>query len=647
MPAIWRQRRGAASRKPFVRKPWTAALLVAVAAFPGVAWADVAAGADDLARLSLEELAQVEITSVSLQPEPLREAAAAIFVISAEDIRRSGVTSLPEVLRLAPNLEVARIDSSGYAISARGFNSRETSNKLLVLIDGRSIYTPLYSGVSWDAQEIPLGEIARIEVISGPGGSLYGANAVNGVINITTKSAHDSLGLRGGAGAGSDERRATVRYGAAFGETGAARVYVSAFDRDGVFNQTGDALGDDASGVQAGFRADWGGGADRFTLQGDAYDRRVANRDVNADVDLEGLNIVGRWTRSFEGGGNFSLQAYVDRAARDEPLLVSTETTWDVAAQHRFAPIGAHEITVGGGYRRIASNYDSDPAAVAFLTPAKREADLSNLFIHDRIALSDKLTLTLALKAEDSSVSGLEWLPGVRIGWTVDDRTFLWARAARAVRTPSFIDKGLTLPGFLEGGPGFDSETLWAYEVGYRGRPTAKTSLTVTAYFNDYDDLRTVDLHPATFLPVTFANSARGQVYGVEAWGSWDVTDRWRLSGGFAALHGDFEHKPGSRDITGIASRGDDPDWRGQVRSQFDLSDAVEFDVAVRAVDDRPSGVDGYIATDVRLGWQVNERIELSLAGFNIFDDRHVESDDAGRRREIGRSAFLRLRWRP
>ncbi len=607
----------------------------------------IAAGPDDLARLSLEELAEVEITSVSKAPEPLSEATAAIYVITAEEIRRSGAASLPEALRLAPNLEVARVDAVSYAITARGFNSRETSNKLLVMIDGRSIYTGLYAGVPWDTHDLALGEIERIEVVSGPGGALYGANAVNGVINIITRRAQDSLGVRGGVIVGTDDMRVSARLGAKLGDNAAVRGYVTAFGRDSVLTASGSELGDDASGVQGGFRADWSAGANAFTLQGDLYHRNVFSRDVQP-IDLDGGNLLGRWTRAFDDGANLSVQAYYDRNERSEPGLFSSESTWDLAVQHNFAAWGRHNVIVGGGYRLVASHYDIDAASPAFLDPASRDITLTNAFVLDRITLTDTLSLSLAVKAEDSSLSGLEWLPSVRLGWHASERTFLWARVARAVRTPSRIDRDLTLPGFLATSDDFRSETLWAYEVGYRGRPTANTSLTISAYFNDYDDLRTVDLTPVTFLPVHFANSARGQVYGVEAWGSWDVTDRWRLNAGLSALHKDIEAKPGSLDITGVASQGDDPDWQAQLRSQYDIGDRWEFDVAVRAVDDLGlSGVPGYVAVDARLGWQVTDQIEVSLAGLNLFDDRHVESDDAGRRREIGRSALLRVRWRP
>lgn len=651
MSAIWR-RRGAAERRPCpagLASAGAVCMAIAVLLAPAPARAAAAAGADDLARLSLEELADVEIVSVSRNPEPLSAAAGAVFVITADDIRRSGAVSLPEVLRLAPNLDVARIDAASYAITARGFNSRETSNKLLVMIDGRPIYTTLYAGVNWDAQDVPLEEIERIEVTSGPGGALYGANAVNGVINIITRRA----GTRPGPGvtlvAGDEDQRATARFDAPLGQSGAVRAYVTAYNTDGALRLGGGDLGDDASGVQAGFRADWGGAGeapgDRFTLQGDIYDRRADNRDLVTE-DLDGFNLLARWERSFSPTSALTVAAFVDQARRTQPDLASRETTFDLSAQYRFRPFDRHDFTFGGGYRTIESNYDIAATSPAFLVPARTDIRLANLFVHDRIALTDALTLTLALKAEDSSLSGLEWMPGARLGWRVDERTFLWARAARAVRTPSRIDAGLTFLGFLESSQ-FRSEHLWAYELGYRGRPTANTDLTVVAFFNDYDDLRTVDRDPLTVFPLHFSNTARGEVYGVEAWGTWDVTDRWRLRAGGAILHKDLELKPGSLDITGIASGGDDPEWRAQIRSQYDLTDDIEFDFAVRAVDDLDrTGLSGYIAADARIGWRVNDQLELSLAGFNLFDDRHVESVDAGRRREIGRSAMLRLSWR-
>lgn len=606
----------------------------------GVAMAEETASSDDLARLSLEELAEVQITSVSRQPEPLREAASTVFVITADDIRRSGAISLPEVLRLAPNLNVAQIDAGSYAITARGFNSMETSNKLLVLIDGRPIYTTLYSGVPWDTHDVSLADIERIEVISGPGGTLYGANAVNGVINIISRSARDTVGPMTVVAGGPEEGRATARVGVKLGQAGAFRVYLDAIQRDQTLAEAGGGAGDELRGVQAGFRADWGGSADQFTVQGDIY-----NRSVFDQADIDGHNLLGRWTHVLAGGGRVQLQAYYDRNDRVDTAITSSERTLDLHLEHGFRLGDRHQIVWGGGYREVRSDFEFAPGQTAVLDPADQTLRFSNLFVQDHIQLTSTVALTLGVKAEDGTYAGLEWLPTARIGWQASDRAFFWASASRAVRTPSRIDRELTLPGFLVGGA-FRSETLNAYEVGYRGRPTDATSVSVSLFHNDYDDLRTADLDPLTVLPLQLSNSARGVVRGAEAWGSWDVSDRWRLSASVVLLDKDLELKPGSLDITGIASGGDDPDAFGSLRSQFNVTDTVELDVGLRAYDDLRA-VDSYVDADARLGWRVSPGLELSLAGRNLLNDQHIESDDSGRRFQVGRSVWLALRWRP
>lgn len=617
-----------------------AGALAAWALSAGAALADENAAGDELARLSLEELAEVQITSVSRQAEPLKEAASTVFVISSDDIRRSGAISLPEVLRLAPNLNVARIDAGSYAITARGFNSRETSNKLLVLVDGRPIYTTLYSGVPWDTHDVPLADIERIEVISGAGGALYGANAVNGVINIITRSAHDTVGPMATIALGPEEGRATARVGVKLGETGAFRVYVDALEREGNLTEAGLDAGDSLRGVQTGFRADWGDVADQFTVQGDLYDRNSYSA-----IDIEGHNLLARWTHAFADGSTVELQAYYDRNDRSDAASSSSERTADLHLEHRFRVGDRHQIVWGGGHREIRSDFEFAPGQLAVLEPADQTLQFTNLFVQDQIRVTDSVSVTLGLKAEDGTYAGLEWMPSARISWQASERAFLWASASRAVRTPSRIDRELTLPGVLVGG-NFRSEVLNAYEVGYRGRPTERTSVAVSLFHNDYDDLRTADLDPVTVVPFRLSNTARGSVRGVEAWGSWDPTDRWRLSASIALLDKDLEHKPGSLDITGIASGGDDPDAFGKVRSQFDISETVELDIALRAYDELRA-VDSYVEADARLGWRVRPGLELSLAGRNLLNDRHIESDDAGRRYQIGRSVWVALRWRP
>jgi iron complex outermembrane receptor protein len=618
-----------------------------LACLAGTARAAVTDGVSDpadLSRLSLEELTDLEITSVSKRPEAVGEAAAAVYVISGKDIDRSAATNLPEALRLAPNLQVQQVDATNYAITARGFNSMETANKLLVMIDGRTIYTPLFSGVLWDTHDFPLGEVDRIEVISGPGGALYGANAVNGVINIVSRSAFDSQGLRLDALAGPEDGQATLRYGGLIGETGAFRAYVSGFTRRESFLPSGAEAGDGADGGQAGFRADWRLGADALTVQGDLYDRTVDGPAIR--TALTGGNLLGRWTHSFGETNRLEVQAFFDRTDRDQNVGTQARTdTWDITVQQAVTPLAGHDIVWGAGYRHIDDELISPPGA-PFLNPETMDLYAANLFVQDQWRLTHDLVLTAGLKLETGTFRDLEPLPSLRLGWTVNDRAFLWGAVSRAVRIPSRIDRGLTLPGFLDGGRGFEREELWAYELGYRGRPTATTTLSVSLFYNDYDDLRTVDLNPATFLPVRFANSARGTTWGAEVWGTWDVNPAWRLSAGLFTMATDFEHKSGSLDITSIASQGDDPDFQATLRSQSDLTEAVALDVSLRAVDDLRLGTPSYVEADARLGWRLNDQVEVSLAGQNLLDEKHYESDDAGVRRQIGRTVYVGLRWR-
>ncbi|MGZ9098474.1 MAG: TonB-dependent receptor plug domain-containing protein [Brevundimonas sp.] len=596
--------------------------------------------AQDLARMSLEELAMVEVTSVSRRPQALAEAAAAIYVISAEDIRRSGATSLPEVLRLAPNLNVQRVNAVDYAISARGFNGYETSNKLLVMVDGRSIYSTLSSGVFWDARDLMLEDIERIEVVSGPGGALYGSNAMNGVINITTRSAFDTIGTVVSVAAGTEDATVAVRHGGRLGESGAWRAYLLATAREDSFNPAGGDATDAATGLRGGARLDWTAGVNRLTLQGDAFDNEVTvNEDYSGLVTrVSGRNLLGRWARPL-AGGEFQMQAYYDRFERVEPGTVEDSDTWDVSAQHTLDR-GRHHLVVGAGYRSVQSRFAPAPGG-AFLAPEELTLTLSNVFAQDQIALTDALTLTVGAKYEDNSFSGQEFLPNVRLGWTRPGGDLLWAAISRASRTPNRIERGLTLPGFLVGAD-FQSETLTAYELGYRANPLPRASFSVSAFYNVYDDLRTVSPDPATFFPLTFTNHGAGESWGIEAWGSYDVNDRWRISAGLSTLEKDFAVDP-ALDISGLASVGDDPAYQALLRSQMQLSDRLDLDVRLRAVDELVS-TDAYVEADARLGWRLTETLEVSVTGQNLIGDRRLETGDPNRRRAFGRSVHAALR---
>ena len=590
----------------------------------------------DLSELSLEELAQVEITSVSRRAEPVSQAAASVFVITAEDIRRSGAPSLPDVLRLAPNLQVQRMNAGEYAITARGFNGFETSNKLLVLIDGRSVYSPLHSGVFWDSLNVMLEDIERIEVISGPGGTLWGANAVNGIINIITRSAADTQGSLASVSVGDEDSRFAFRHGGDF-ENGAWRAFVTGFSRDDTFRPTGGDATDAISGVRAGFRTDWTAGLSDFVVQGVAWDINTAEDDdySGSRIDVSGGHLLGRWTRPM-AGGETQVQAYVDHNHRVGFAFDETVQTADFHAQHARLLGERHQLVFGGGYRWISSELRTNPIYGSFIVPEEETIQLTNLFVQDQIGLTSDLTLTLGVKFEDNSFSGQEWLPSVRLAWSRPGGGLLWGAVSRATRTPNRIERGLTAPGFLEPRD-FQSELLTAYEVGYRAAPRPNLSFSVTAFYNVYDQLRTVSFTPVTLLPLHFTNNGEGETWGVEAWGAWQVNPRWRLSLGVQTLEKDISAPPGT-DITGVISQGQDPDYQVLLRSQADLTDRLEFDASLRAVGDLIT-VEEYVDLDLRLGWEVNDQVELSISGRDLLTDERVETYD-NRRRAFGRSVF-------
>jgi iron complex outermembrane receptor protein len=598
----------------------------------------------DIYELSIEELINSEVTSVSLRPQPLARAPAAIDVITDEQIQRSGAQTLPEILRLARNLEVAQIDAQRYAISARGFNSYEASNKLLVLIDGRSVYTPLYSGVFWDQQHVPLDDIDRIEVVSGPGGTLWGANAVNGVINIITKDAGETQGLFAQAFAGGNDQRLDARWGASFGDSGRFRVFASGYALGPTLTLSGDDANDDWSGAQGGFRADWGGADSTFMLQGELY-----GDDLDAGGRREGGHLLGRWRRGLDDGSSLELQSYYSGEQRDAALRATPGTfdslsTWDIAIQHQ-AQIGqAHQLVWGAGYRIVDSEFINTINPAAFETP-RRTLETANVFIQDEFALRDDLALTLGLKLEDHAFTGLEYMPNVRMAWRPSGDLMVWGAVSRAVRTPSRIDEELTFVGF----PGFittftfESEELLAYELGLRVQPTANSTFSATLYRHDYDKLRTSSLSPPApgGFPVFVGNGLEGEVYGLELWGDVAVSDDWRLSAGLTLLEQEFRADPLSSDVNGS---GDDPGYQVFVRSQANLSRDLTLDLHLRAIDEPAPQVPAYVELDARLGWRLNQRVEVALAGRNLLDEAHPESFDIAPLLQARRSVQLSAR---
>jgi iron complex outermembrane receptor protein len=599
--------------------------------------------AGDLADLSLEELANLEVTSVSRRAERLSDAAASLFVITGDDIRRSGVTSLPEALRLAPNLEVARINGSQYAISARGFNN-SIGNKLLVLIDGRTVYTPLFSGVFWDAQDTLLEDIERIEVISGPGATLWGANAVNGIINVITRSAADTRGTLAEGGIGNRERGIAARHGIALAG-GALRFYGKAFERKNTVRADGTSVRDEWQNQQAGFRGDWGTAAGGFTLQGDVY-RGSIEQAGGGDTDISGGNLLARMTRQLAGSDRLQVQLYLDNAQRDIPRSFGERlNTVDAEAQHSFQALAGHFVTWGGGHRRAYDNLSNSPG-LAFL-PASTTLKWTNVFAQDEWHLREQLRLTVGAKLEHNVYTGTEFLPSARLAWKPDARQLVWTALSRAVRAPSRLDRDLFVPGqapfLIAGGPDFRSEIAKVFELGYRAQPSARLSYSVTGFYSAYDHLRSVE--PAGGGVLVLGNKMEGRTKGLESWGTFQATSRWRLSAGALFLDQDLHFKPGSGD-TNVAAAGNDPKHQFTLRSSLDLSGQSHLDLMARYVGELPNPrVPAYSAVDARYALHVRRDLELSVTGQNLFDRRHPEFGSPATRSEIERGVFVRVKW--
>jgi iron complex outermembrane receptor protein len=604
-----------------------------------------------LKKLSVEELLDLEVISVSKHPERLSETASAIQVITREDIRRSGATRLPEALRLASNLEVAQLDSRQWAISARGFNST-TANKLLVLIDGRTIYTPLYSGVFWDVQDTLLEDIERIEVISGPGATLWGANAVNGVINIITKAAKDTQGLFLEGGGGSEMRGfGGFRYGGTLASNLHFRAYGKYFDRDSTLLPNGLDATDDWRMGQGGFRLDWDASQiNLFTLQGDLYDGRIAQPGSN-DIAVSGGNVLGRWSHTISDNSDFKLQLYYDRTDRNIPGTFGENLdTYDVDFQHRFLQGKRHDIVWGLGYRLIDDNV-SNSTALAFLPPSVSRQWFS-AFVQDEIALvKDRLHLTLGTKIEHNDYTGFEFQPSGRLAWKLSQKQTLWAAISRAVRTPSRIDRELFAPGsppfLLAGGPNFFSEQLLAYELGYRVQPHQRLSLSAAAFYNDYDDLRSLEINSRTVFPIMIANGLKGKSYGAELTADYRVTNWWRMRAGYTGLGIHLRSKPGSTDPLLGSSESHDPNHQFFLRPSLDLPGHFELDPSFRYVSRIANQtVPAYAELDVRLAWRPSPKLEFSIVGQNLLHDHHAEFGAPAARQEIERSVYGKVLWR-
>ncbi len=614
--------------------------------------------------MTIEELTNIQITTVSKRPESLANAAGSVFVITGEDIRRSGATSLPEALRLAPNLHVARSSGSGYGISARGLNGSTTSaaNKLLVLIDGRSVYSPLFSGVFWDVQDVMLEDVERIEVSSGPGGTLWGINAVNGVINVITKSANTTEGGLVSANTGNFNKSAAFRYGGELENSGNYRVYGKFSELDRLSRYDGRAVDDGWHKSQIGFRTDWEHSREQFTVQGNAYRGRFGQPEPGSisvsgtnlelgTIEASGVNLTGRWAHLLDDGSSFSVQGYYDQAERTVPPTVSDRLDIiDLQLQHSPLPIGKHALTWGANYRYGRDRLENMSEVIAFL-PAHLNQKWSSLFAQDEISLREDLRLILGARVERNPYTGNEFLPNARLAWNLAADHLLWTAVSRAVRGPSRLDADSRIPGVppyeLDGGPDVRAEVAEVAELGYRGQPVEKVSYSVTAFHTDYNHLRTTELAPSgTYL--VFANEMEGKVSGVEMWGAYQALPEWRLSAGYTGMNHRLHLNPGSIDAESPGTGEKNPEHTWQLRSALMITENADLDIMVRQVAalSNPE-VPAYTAVDARFAWRLQPNLELSLSAMNLRDADHAEYGPIGTRSRIPRMVLLQVLWQP
>lgn len=628
-----------------------AGLFWLVHATQGTAQSSPSGSPDDLKALSLEELLGLQVSSVARRLTALSDAPSAIQVITGDDIRRAGVTTLAEALRLASNLQVARIDSRQWAISARGFNGT-TANKLLVLIDGRTVYTPLYSGVFWDVQDAFLADVDRIEVISGPGASLWGSNAVNGVINVITKSAADTHGLYVSAAGGNElTHDGALRLGGGIGSSLHLRAYAKSFGIGHSDLSSGGPGEDDWHFGQGGFRADWASSDDtRLTVQGDIYDGTLKQATAG-DISVSGHNLRSVWSRVLSEGSDVRVQLYYDHTNRDIPALFGERlSTYDVDVQHGFFMGERQRVVWGFGYRLIDDDVDNS-ATFAFLPSAVRR-DWLTAFVQDELSLvSDRVRLTLGSKFEHNDYTGVEVQPNVRLQWASGENSSVWAAASRAARVPSRIDRELFSPAeapyVLVGNPDFVSETVLAYETGYRLRVRESVVLSVAGFVNDYDHLRSIEgVDPPAPIPATLRNDVEGTSWGAELTADVLLREGWLLRIGHTELRTRLHAKNGS-EVTAQDTVTTDPDRQFFLRSSVDLGPEVTADASFRWIGPIASQrVPGYRELDARLAWRPIDGLELSAIGRSLLHTRHAEFGAISSRHELRRAVHLMVTWR-
>lgn len=651
-------------------------LLAALVLLPALAGYAGAQTPDQLKRMTLEELMGIETSAISRIPERASVTPAAVYIITQDDIRRSGATSIPDALRLAPGIIVARMDASRWAIGMRGFPDR-LSRSMLVRIDGRAVYSPLFAGTYWEVQDLVLEDIDRIEVILGPGGTLWGANAVNGIVNVVTKSAADSQGGLVSAATGSDPHGTLgVRYGGALGNGGHYRIYGKGVARGPQYHPS-EADFDDWWMARGGFRVDVTGERS-LTLQGDLYEVGLGSRGevasftppfasvTTGESPLSGANVLARWTGALGAAGDFQLQGYYDRTSRQEIPVSESRDTFDVDFQQTLRRWRDHVLVWGVGYRLTSDRIETTGATV--FVPEERTDALFSALLQDEFQLvPEQVRLALGTKLEHNDYSGFELQPSARATWTPDPAHTVVGSVTRAVRTPSRVETDYqtnrllnpAIPSFLrlQPNPDFQPEVLLAYELGYRTRPADRMYVTVSSFFNQHDDLLSTDLLPQfvetmpgparLVVPVTFGNTLYGSSHGAEITLDLRPADWWRWTTNYSFLQVDVSPDAGSTDVSQESNyERRTPRHQVQLQSSMDLTDRWSVDWLFRYASElRGVTVPAYATSDVRLGWRVTPQLELALVGENLHEAHHREwPSDTGI--EIQRSGYVGLVWR-
>ncbi len=635
----------------------------------------------DLTQVSLEDLMHIQVTSVSKKEQTLSKVAAAIFVITPDDIRHSGATNIPDLLRMVPGVIVQRIQATTWTVSIRGF-ADIYSDKVLVLVDGRSVYRPGFSGVLWDEQDIPLENIERIEVIRGPGGTVWGANAVNGVINITTRRAWDTQGGLIAAGGGSETTAdGLVQYGGKIRSNGAYRVFSRYFNIETSLLPSGAPAADGWHGFHQGFRSDWDlSPTDTLTLEGDVLrtrggqtfadvvsaDTLPLSADRNDRLTFHAANILGRWNHTLRNGSLMSLQVYDDYYSRHVEGSDESRNTVDVDFQHHVSVHPRHDLVWGLGYR-MTSDYFLGGYAATILPPHRRD-HLYSTFVQDEMRLTGSLSFILGSKFEHNPYTGFEYEPSAQLVWQPSRRQTLWASAARAIRQPSRKDYGMTLQfsvfpvgenGFgvneLRGQTNIKNEELRDFELGYRVQVRKALSLDAVGFWSFYRHLVAMEPQPPVWttspqpahlvVPLALDNKAHAFNYGAEIDARWDVHSRWRLRSGLSLLQMNVSLDPDSHGVA-VTNPGRVPGWQFQIHSWLDLTHRVEWDTSLAVVAASQLNP-GYQRVDTRLGWRFGESTEISVTGQNLLTPRYAEHpDDWLRHTLIERAVFGKITWR-